>query len=101
LGGSYRHPTNDSKVVIKFFKKNIFTLFGTPRALLSDNGTHFCNKPLESLLKKYEVFRKIATPYHHRTNGQIELSNRELKSILEKAEDRSRKNWPIKLEDAL
>ena len=41
-------PTNASKVVIKFLKKNIFTRFDPPRALLSDNGTHFCNKPLES-----------------------------------------------------
>jgi len=40
-------PTNDSKVVLEFLRKNIFTRFGTPRALLSDNGTHFCNKPLE------------------------------------------------------
>ena len=38
--------TNDSKVVINFLKKNIFTRFDMPRALLSDNGTHFCNKLL-------------------------------------------------------
>jgi len=57
-------PTNDSKVVIKFLKKHIFTRFGTLRALLSDNGTHFCNKPLESLLKRYGVFHKVATPYY-------------------------------------
>jgi len=56
-------PTNDSKVVFKFMKKNIFTQFGTPRPLLSDNGTHFCNKSLEPLLKKYRIFHKIATPY--------------------------------------
>ena len=57
-------PTNDSKVVIKLFKKNNFTRFGMPRALLSDNGAHFWNKPLESILKKYGVFHKVATPYH-------------------------------------
>jgi len=45
-------PINDSKVVLQFLKKNIFTRFGTTRALLSDNGTRFCNKPYESLLKK-------------------------------------------------
>jgi len=56
--------TNDSKVVIKFLKKNIFARFGTPRALLSDNGTHLCNKPFDSLLKKYGVFHKVAMPYH-------------------------------------
>ena len=53
-------PTNDAEVVIKFRKKNILTRFGMPRALLSDNGTHFCNKPLQSLLKKYGVFHKVA-----------------------------------------
>jgi len=57
-------PTNDAKVVIKFFKKNIFIRFGMPRVLLSDNGTHVYNKSLETLLKKYEVFHKVATPYH-------------------------------------
>ena len=36
--------TNDAKVVLKFLKKNIFTKFGTPRALISDEGSHFCNK---------------------------------------------------------
>ena len=56
-------PTNDSKVVLKFLKKNIFTRFRTPRALLGDNNTYFCNKPLESLLKKYGIFHKVAMPY--------------------------------------
>ena len=59
---------NDSNVVLKFLRKNI-TRFGTPRALLSDNGTHFCNKPLELLLKKYGIFYKITTLYHPQTSG--------------------------------
>ena len=85
-------------MVIKFLKKNIFARFGTPRALLSDNETHFCNKPLESLLKKYGAFYKIATPYHPQTNGQVELSNQEeLKSILEKRSIGS-KDWSKKLD---
>jgi len=92
VGGSHCHPTNDAKVVIKFLKKNIFTRFGTARALLSDNRTHFCNKPLELLLKKYGVFHKVATPYHLQTSGQVELSNCELKIILEKMMDRSCKD---------
>jgi len=44
--------TNDSKVVIKFLKKNTLTRFGMSRALLTDNGTHFCSKPLEAILRK-------------------------------------------------
>jgi len=65
-------PFNDSKVVIKFLKKNIFARFGTPRVLLSDNGTHFYNKPLECLLKKCGVCYKLTGSYHPKTSGQVE-----------------------------
>jgi len=93
--------TNDSKMVIKFLKKNIFTRFDILRALLSDNGIHFCNKALETILKKYGVFHKVATSYHPQTSRQVELSNRELKSILEKTVDRAHKYWSMKFDDAL
>jgi len=36
-------PSNDAKVVVKFIRKHIFTKFGTPRAMISDGGTHFVN----------------------------------------------------------
>lgn len=35
--------TDDAKVVIDFVRTNIFARFGTPKALISDRGTHFCN----------------------------------------------------------
>ena len=102
MGGSHRPPlTNDSKVIPTFLKKNIFTRFSAPRALLSNNDTHFYNKPPELLLKKYGIFHKTATPYHPQTSGKVKLSNRELKSILEKIVDRSLKDWAFKLDDAL
>jgi hypothetical protein len=76
--------TNDHKVVIKFIHSNIFSCFGTPRAIISDGGKHFCNRFLKTLLLKYSVTHKVATPYHPQTSGQVELSNREIKRILEK-----------------
>ncbi|KAG9458144.1 hypothetical protein H6P81_002652 [Aristolochia fimbriata] len=93
--------TNDAKVVIEFLKKNIFCRFGTPRAIISDGGKHFCNTPFKNLLKKYGVTHKVATPYHAQTRGQEEVSNRELKRILEKTVNTSRKDWKTKLDDAL
>ena len=36
---------DDHKVVIKFLKENISSRFGMPRAMISDQGSHFCNKP--------------------------------------------------------
>ena len=54
----------DRKAVLKFPKENIFSRFGVPKAIISDGGSHFCNKPFENLLSKYGVKHKVATPYH-------------------------------------
>jgi hypothetical protein len=94
-------PSNDARAVVSFLKQNIFSRFGVPRALISDEGTHFLNKLMENLLKKYNVKHKIATPYHPQTSGQVEVSNRQIKKILEKTVSASRKDWAIKLDDAL
>lgn len=93
--------TNDTEVVVNFLKNYIFSRFGVPRALISDEGTHFLNKLMENLLSKYNVKHKISIPYHPQTSGQVEITNRKIKRILEKITSASRKNWPIKLEDAL
>ena len=72
----------DHKVVLRFLKENIFSRFGVPEAIISDGGSHFCNKPFEGLLTKYGLNHKVATPYHPQTSGQVELANREIKTIL-------------------
>ena len=56
--------TNDHKVVVKFIQENIFSRFGMPRAIISDGGSHFCNRPFAVLLHKYSITHKVATPYH-------------------------------------
>ncbi|CAN6554938.1 unnamed protein product [Malus baccata var. baccata] len=74
--------TNDSKVVVDFIRTNIFARFGMPRVIISDGGSHFCIRTIEALLRKYSVTHKVSTPYHPQTNGQAEVSNREIKQIL-------------------
>ena len=93
--------TNDSRVVADFLRSNIFSRFGMPRVIISDGGSHFCNRTIEALLKKYGIKHKVATPYHPQTSGQVELSNREIKRILEKSVGPSRKDWSQRLDDAL
>ncbi|XP_074288290.1 uncharacterized protein LOC141613455 [Silene latifolia] len=68
-------PTNNSRVVTKLFKDYIFRRFGVPRAVISDGGSHFINRTIYSLLKKYGVRHKVALAYHPQTNGQVEVSN--------------------------
>ena len=85
-------PTNDSRVVAKLFKTIIFPHLGVPTVLIGDNGTYFIEKKLETLLKKYGVHHKYSLGYHPQTSGQVEISNREIKSILEKTVARSHKD---------
>ena len=92
---------NDAKTVKKFILDNIFSRFGTPRAIISDGGTHFCNRIIESLFQNYGVTHKVATPYHPQTSGQVEVSNREIKRILETTVKPNRKDWSMRLNDAL
>ncbi|RDY06181.1 gag-pol, partial [Mucuna pruriens] len=75
---------NDAKVVMDFLKSNIFSRFGVPKALISDQGSHFYNRTMSSLLDKYTVVHRVATTYHPQTNGQAEVFNREIKKILQK-----------------
>ena len=93
--------TNDHRFVLKFLKENILSRFGTPHAIISDEGTHFCNKDFEVLMKKYRITHKVATPYHPKTSGQVEVSNREIKRILEKTVKPNRKDWSLRLTNAL
>ena len=72
-----------------------------PKILISDGGTHFCNNQLQKVLKQYNVTHKVASQYHPQTNGQAKVSNRELKKILEKTVASTRKDWSLKLDDAL
>ncbi|XP_075077211.1 uncharacterized protein LOC142163954 [Nicotiana tabacum] len=94
-------PNNEARSVTAFLKKNIFTRFGTPRAILSDGGSNFCNKAFAGLLEKYGVKNKVATLYHPQSSGQVEVSNRETKKILAKTTNANRTDWSKKLDDAL
>ncbi|GJZ64897.1 zinc finger, CCHC-type containing protein [Tanacetum coccineum] len=93
-------PINDAQVVITFVKK-LFCLFGMPKALISDRGTHFCNKIMEKTMKIYGVNHRFSTSYHPQTSGQVENTKRALKRILKKTVKDNPAIWSRKLDDAL
>ncbi|KAL2344557.1 hypothetical protein Fmac_005842 [Flemingia macrophylla] len=64
-------------------------------------GSCAVTRSLQALLKKYGVVHRVSTPYHPQTNGQAEISNREIKRILEKIVQPNRKDWSNRLDDAL
>nr|GEV33504.1 reverse transcriptase domain-containing protein [Tanacetum cinerariifolium] len=93
-------PTNDARVVVKFLK-SLFSRFGTPKAIISDRRTHFCNDQFSRVMAKYGVTHRLSIAYHPQTSGQVEVTNRGLKGILERTVGENRASWCDKLEDAL
>nr|GFA45027.1 reverse transcriptase domain-containing protein [Tanacetum cinerariifolium] len=78
-----------------------FLTFGTPKSIISDRGTHFCNDQFSGVMAKYGVTHRLSTAYHPQTSGQVEVTNRGLKRILERTVRENRASWSDKLEDAL
>nr|GFA66755.1 hypothetical protein [Tanacetum cinerariifolium] len=66
-----------------------------------DRGMHFCNEQFAKVMLKFGVTHRLATPYHPQTSGQVEVSNRGLKRILERTVGENRASWSDKLDDAL
>nr|GEX93199.1 DNA-directed DNA polymerase [Tanacetum cinerariifolium] len=92
-------PTNDARVVFKFLN-SLFSRFGIPRAIISDRRTHFCKDQFTRVMIKYGVTHRLATAYHPQTSGQVEVSNRGLKRILERTVGENRASWTKKLHDS-
>ena len=94
-------PRNDANTVVGFIQKKILSRFGAPITIISDEGSHFANILFAKLMSKYEVRHVMSLAYHPQSNGQVQISNREIKNILEKTVITSRKDCSLKLEDAL
>ena len=79
-------PTSsaDLNTSIKMLKEVIFPRFGVPIYLMIDGGSHFIHGASRKILAKYDANHRIPSPYHPQSSGQVELSNREIKLILQK-----------------
>ena len=94
-------PRNDVITVVGFIQRNILSRFGAPRTIISDEGNHFANKVFAKLMSRNGIKHLMGLVYHPQSNGQAEISHREIKKIMEKIVNASRKDWSIKLDDAL
>ena len=66
---------NDVWTIAKFLYEEIFTRYGLPIELANDQGTHFLNDVIASLLDKFLVIHNMSAPYHPQANGQVESTN--------------------------
>nr|GEU91874.1 reverse transcriptase domain-containing protein [Tanacetum cinerariifolium] len=96
-----KHYFCDDHYLFRICVDQIIRRFGSPRAIISDRGTHFCNDQFSKIMLKYEVTHRLSTAYYPQTSGQVEVSNRGLKRILERTIGENRTSWLDKLDDAL
>lgn len=91
----------DAKHAKRMFTEIIFPRFSTPMMIISDGGSHFIDRTFRELLRKMNAKHNIATPYHPQTNGQAEMSNKQIKNIMQKTVHEMGTGWKDKLPDTL
>ena len=92
---------NDARTTAKFLYENVFTRYGLPIEIVSDQGVHFINEVISFLLAEFMVIHKRSAPYHPQANGQAESTNKTLCTVLTKIVGQSRTDWEHKLSLAL
>jgi hypothetical protein len=77
------YQANEQSVVDLLFEE-IFTRFGVPREIVTDQGTQFMSKLLKLITHQYQIRHRTSSPYHPQANGQVESTNKVIEVILTK-----------------
>ena len=77
-------PFASEKIVVNFLFEEIFTHFGVPREIMTDQGCQFTSNMVEGLVEEYKFKHRKSTPYHPQANGQVESTNKVIEGILTK-----------------
>jgi transposase InsO family protein len=77
-----KHSKDDQ--VISFLENNIFSGFGLPLEIITDNGPAFIFAKLTRFLAKLEVKHFTSSSYYPQGNGQAEYTNNNLERIVKR-----------------
>ncbi|XP_059070810.1 uncharacterized protein LOC131860414 [Cryptomeria japonica] len=89
------------KIVAEFFCEEIFTRYGVPIEIITDQGAQFTSTLITTLVNEYNIRHRKSTPYHPQVNGLVEVTNRELEAILTNAVALHKKDWSNRLPEAI
>jgi transposase InsO family protein len=81
----------------RFLQEDVICKYGTPKCILTDNGTHFTSTMMKTLLQRLGITHLYSTPYHPQTNGQIERFNSTMDAKIASLSNQSRSDWDDQL----
>ncbi|CAF1069288.1 unnamed protein product, partial [Rotaria magnacalcarata] len=88
---------NTTLTAVRFLKEDIISKFGTPRCILTDNGTHFTSTMMDELVKQIGATHLYSTPYHPQTNGQVERYNSTMDAKIAALSNLRKTDWDDQL----
>ncbi|CAF3890180.1 unnamed protein product, partial [Rotaria sp. Silwood1] len=88
---------NTAQTAVRFLKEDIISKFGTPRCILTDNGTHFTSTLMNELIKQIGTTHLYSTPYHPQTNGQVERYNSTMDAKIAALSNLRKTDWDDQL----
>ncbi|CAF4716247.1 unnamed protein product, partial [Rotaria sp. Silwood2] len=88
---------NTTHTAVRFLKEDIISKFGTPRCILTDNGTHITSRMMDALIKQIGITHLYSTPYHPQTNGQVERYNSTMDAKIAALSNLRKTDWDDQL----
>jgi transposase InsO family protein len=83
----------NEQFVVGFLFEDIFTCFGVPREIVTDQRTQFTSNLFKSITEQYRIKYRKSSPYHPQTNRQVESTNKVIEAILTKIVQLHHKDW--------
>jgi transposase InsO family protein len=94
-----RHSHDEQ--VISFLETIIFSRFGIPLEIITDNGPTFISAKLNQFLAKLGVKHFTSSTYYPQGNGQVESTNKNLVRIIKRLIEDKPHQWHTLLNYAI
>ena len=85
-------PNMTSETVIER-SKALFSRYGVPEAVISDNGGQFASEQFTNFARDWEFEHITTSPYHSQSNGKVESAVKIAKKIIKKAKRSGQDVW--------
>ena len=89
------------KDVTKFVWKNIIYSFGIPQTIIANNGPQFDNITFRNFCSELNIRNLYSTPCNPQSNGQVDVTNKTLVTVLKKRLEQAKEQWVEELPGVL